>query len=255
MQRVGPALRWRALIDGEEAGDLKVIVRPDARCFASFERCRSGVEQALLAAVDDEFRVVLHVNVDENDETALRLYRQLGFVVHRRESIYAVPTDPATTCLEVEAIPGISLVPADRVDERSLRELDEALRQDVPGTDGWRWDEAAFREETFDPNYFDPTTYLVAVERGRGDYVGLARVWNNPGAPRLGLIAVLRRIGAAGSRAPCSVTCSPSCTSGACAKCVPRSTTPTTPRSRFSHRLARAAPAGRSSCAEMLPVR
>lgn len=105
--------------------------------------------------------------------------------------MYAVPTDPATTGLEIVAVPGIDLVSANRVDERRLRELDEVLRQDVPGTDGWRWDEAAFRDETFDATYFDPTTYLVAVERGRGEYVGLARVWNNPGAPRLGLIAVL----------------------------------------------------------------
>jgi len=141
--------------------------------------------------VDGELGVVLRVNVDENEKTALRLYRQLGFVVHRRESVYAIPTDHATTSLEVAAVPGIDLVPADQVNERGLRELDDALRQDVPGTDGWRWEEAAFRQETFDPNYFDPATYLVAVERGGGDYIGLARVWNNPGAPRLGLIAVL----------------------------------------------------------------
>lgn len=191
VHKAGTPLRWRVLIDGEEAGDLRVIVRPDARCFASFESCRSGVEQALLAAVDEEIGVVLHVNVAENDETALRLFEQLGFVIDRRESSYAVPTDPATTGLEIAAIPGIALVQADRVDERRLRELDDALRQDVPGTGGWRWDEAAFREETFDPAYFDPTMYLVAVELGRGEYVGIARVWNNPRAPRLGLIAVL----------------------------------------------------------------
>ena len=65
------------------------------------------------------------------------------------------------------------------------------MRQDVPGTDGWRWDAAAFRDETFDPAYFDPATYLVAVEEVGGGYVGLARVWDNPGAPRLGLVAVL----------------------------------------------------------------
>ena len=41
------------------------------------------------------------------------------------------------------------------------------------------------------PAYFDAATYLVALEQAGGDCIGLARVRNNPGAPRLGLIAVL----------------------------------------------------------------
>jgi ribosomal protein S18 acetylase RimI-like enzyme len=46
-----------------------------------------------------------------------------------------------------------------------------------------------FRRETFCPE-FDPATYLVAVGQDSGEYAGLARVWMNPGRPRLGLIAV-----------------------------------------------------------------
>jgi ribosomal protein S18 acetylase RimI-like enzyme len=53
-----------------------------------------------------------------------------------------------------------------------------------------RWDAEGFRKETFGPD-FDPATYLVAVEEASGEYAGLARVWNNPDGPRLGLIAVL----------------------------------------------------------------
>ena len=191
MRRLGQLLEWRAVIEGQDAGGLKLFVRPDARHFASFDSCQPGVEQASLAAMDEQVGCVLYVNVDENDKPALQLYQRLGFVVHRRESVYAVPTDPGATGLETEEVPGISLVTANHVDEQRLRVLDDALRQDVPGTDGWRWDEAAFHDETFDPAYFDPATYLVAVEKPGGDYVGLARVWNNPGAPRLGLIAVV----------------------------------------------------------------
>jgi RimJ/RimL family protein N-acetyltransferase len=36
------------------------------------------------------------------------------------------------------------------------------------------------------------TTLLVAVDGVSGDYIGLVRVWNRPGRPRLGLIAVVR---------------------------------------------------------------
>jgi ribosomal protein S18 acetylase RimI-like enzyme len=63
----------------------------------------------------------------------------------------------------------------------------------VPGTDGWRWDPAGFQAETFESPFFDPSTYLIAVERESGDDAGLVRVWNKPTRPRLGLIAVLPR--------------------------------------------------------------
>jgi GNAT superfamily N-acetyltransferase len=68
--------------------------------------------------------------------------------------------------------------------------LDDALRQDVPGTAGWRWDAGDFREETFDSPEFDPALYQVAVEAVSGTYIGLVRVWRTAGTPRLGLIAV-----------------------------------------------------------------
>jgi ribosomal protein S18 acetylase RimI-like enzyme len=77
-------------------------------------------------------------------------------------------------------------------DEARLMRLDDALRQDVPGTDGWRWPEAAdFREATFRDGAYDPATYLVAVADTPGEYVGLARVWWKLTSPRLGMIAVL----------------------------------------------------------------
>src|SRR5262249_18835871 len=70
------------------------------------------------------------------------------------------------------------------------RRLDDALRQDVPGSEGWQWDAGDFRAETFGP-FFDPATYLVAVDRASGEYAGLVRIWRNRAGPRLGLIATL----------------------------------------------------------------
>ena len=50
----------------------------------------------------------------------------------------------------------------------------------------------------------DPATYLVAVDDVNQAYAGLARVWNNPGHPRLDLIGVMpgyrRRAGPVMSR-------------------------------------------------------
>jgi RimJ/RimL family protein N-acetyltransferase len=70
-----------------------------------------------------------------------------------------------------------------------LRLLDDLLRQDVPGSDGWRWDEKGFHEETYESPDFDPTTYLGAVD-GDGEYLGIARIWMKPQQPRLGFIGV-----------------------------------------------------------------
>jgi ribosomal protein S18 acetylase RimI-like enzyme len=85
---------------------------------------------------------------------------------------------------------GVIVISANDAFEDQLRHLDDALRQDVPGAEGWKWDPVDFNEETFRAD-FDPATYLVAVDVPSGEYIGLARGWINPGRPRLGLIAVL----------------------------------------------------------------
>jgi RimJ/RimL family protein N-acetyltransferase len=61
--------------------------------------------------------------------------------------------------------------------------LDDELRRDVPGTDGWRWTADAFVEETFS----GPSVYLVAP-----DYTGICRVWLREPTPRLGFVGVRR---------------------------------------------------------------
>lgn len=152
------------------------MIRPDGRRFV---RARD-----LPGASAGE----VYCTVDEADADALALCERLGFVVNRRESRYLIPTD----ALPAAPLPaGIALLSADEVDRDRLRLLDDALRQDVPGTDGWRWDEAGFREE-FDDAY-DPSTYLVAVAEATEEYVGLVRVWRNPSGPRLGMVGVLPR--------------------------------------------------------------
>jgi ribosomal protein S18 acetylase RimI-like enzyme len=194
VRRLSPDLAWRAFAGEEGVGLVKASVRPDERCFVFFDSCRAEAHEPLLAAVGQELGRDLYVTVDEADDAGRSLYEQLGFVVNRRESEYLIPTDPEVNGLRgVESPPGFVLAGADQVEEARLRVLDDKLRQDVPGTDGWRWDEAGFREETFDSPSFDPTTYLIAVEHTSGDYAGLMRVWNNFMGPRLGLIGVVPR--------------------------------------------------------------
>jgi GNAT superfamily N-acetyltransferase len=149
------------------------VIRPDGRRFVR-------VAELPVLPEGEVYCAVL-----ETDAESLALCERLGFVVNRRESHYLVPTDAIPAAVVPE---GVRLVTADEVDLERLRLLDDALRQDVPGTDGWRWDEAGFRGE-FDDAY-DPSTYLVAVAED-GAYVGLVRVWHNPAGPRLGMIGVL----------------------------------------------------------------
>jgi ribosomal protein S18 acetylase RimI-like enzyme len=172
-------------------GTVKALLRPDNRCFIFFDSCRADAYQPLLAAAAESVDCDLYISVDEADSGKLASYLPLGLEVSRREGCYRVPTSPNATGLGGARLPtGLAVISAEDADEDRLRLLDDALRQDVPGADGWRWDAAGFHEETFSPA-FDPATYLVAVAPASGEYAGLLRVWNDPQGPLLGLIAAL----------------------------------------------------------------
>jgi ribosomal protein S18 acetylase RimI-like enzyme len=130
----------------------------------------------------------LFAMVDEEDGELLHALEARGFVRERRELALVLPTEVA----RVPPPPGVEIVRADEVDETALRLLDDELRQDVPGADGWRWDSAGFREETYLSSDFDPAVYLVATSADAP--VGICRVWIRPEHPRLGLIAVRRSL-------------------------------------------------------------
>jgi ribosomal protein S18 acetylase RimI-like enzyme len=182
---------WRLRDDEHIVGTVKALVRPDERCFVFFDSCRADAYQPLLAAAAESVQRDLYVCVDEADSGQLASYLPLGFEVCRREGAYLVPTSPDVTGLgDASLPPGLAVISAEDADEDRLRLLDDALRQHVPGADGWRWDAPGFHEETFCPA-FDPATYLVAVAQAGGEYAGLLRVWNNPEGPLLGLIAAL----------------------------------------------------------------
>jgi RimJ/RimL family protein N-acetyltransferase len=184
---------WAARHGGSVVGGASAFVRPDGRCFVAFRSCRAEAYGPLLQAIARHVGRDLYTEIDQSDAALRDRLVGLGFVINRREHAYVVPTDPAVTGLTDATIPaGFELRTADQVDEDRLRALDEELRRDVPGADGWRWDRQEFRQQTWDAPDFDPATYLVAIERATGRYAGLVRVWHRPSGPRLGLIGVGR---------------------------------------------------------------
>ncbi|HSK23428.1 MAG TPA: GNAT family N-acetyltransferase [Egicoccus sp.] len=156
---------------------------------ASADACRT-----LLAAVARDVDGPLHTTVEASDAARLADLASAGFVPTRRESEYVLDVATALGRLGDASLPtGYVLANVGDVPPDELRVLDDRLRQDVPGTDGWEWDAAGFHDETYDPGQFDPQLYWIAVHQVDGERVGLVRVWRRPEAFRLGLIAVLPR--------------------------------------------------------------
>ena len=193
VSRMGPTLTWRALDGDLVAGEVSARLRPDNRWFLYFDTWRADACPPLADAVARDLGRDLYVTLEDAEHDALDACAQAGFAVRRRESYYRIPADPAVTGLAGAVLPaGLDVLSAAEADITRLRLLDDALRQDVPGCEGWRWDAGQFRAETFSP-FFDPATYLVAVDRASGDYAGLVRIWRSRAGPRLGLIAILAR--------------------------------------------------------------
>jgi GNAT superfamily N-acetyltransferase len=191
VSRMGPALVWRAFDGDLVAGEVSARLRPDSRCFLYFDTWRADACPPLADAVAHDLGRDLYVTLEDAEYDALEACEAAGFAVHRRESYYRIPAGPAVTGLAGAVLPaGFGVLSAADADITRLRLLDDALRQDVPGCSGWRWDAEQFRAETFGA-FFDPATYLVAVDQASGDYAGLVRVWRNRAGPRLGLIATL----------------------------------------------------------------
>jgi ribosomal protein S18 acetylase RimI-like enzyme len=175
---------WIALRDGAAIGELHLWLAPDRQLRLFFEDTDPAAYEVLIGKVDGPCLTT----VDEADRSAIDALTALGFTPVRREVRLELPV--SRTSFAVPA--GYRLISAADTGVRELMALDDALRDDVPGAEGWESDEVSFREQTYDSPYFDPATYLVAVDTAGGSYAGLVRIWNGPRPlPRLGLIGVL----------------------------------------------------------------
>lgn len=183
---------WRVLRGDESSGSAYALCRPNRRWFVSVDTWDEDEFEPLVEAMADDLRHDLYTTLEEGDPE-LRHWLALGFSVHRRELRFRMPVDPRRTGLDTAGTDlTVALLPADAVDVALLRRLDDTLREDVPGAEGWRNDPDEFAQYTFGSKQFDPTTYLVAVDDAAARFAGLVRVWNMPKVPRLGLVGVSR---------------------------------------------------------------
>lgn len=186
--------RWVALDQGRAVGSVDTWLRPDDRMFLSFVGRKPAVWQPLADAVVAALGRPVYSFVDTDAPEAVAGLQAANFDIELEEERFRVRFDAALARLERAWLPsGFSIHPADTVDDDRLFTLDNTLRQDTPGTDGWRGDRDWFGRELAESPPFDPSAYLVAVDDSNGEYAGLARIWRNPTGPRFGLIGVLRQ--------------------------------------------------------------
>lgn len=174
--RVVPGRQWHALEDDVVVGRANVFRRPDGRAFLAADAWKDEVTTALLRVAISDVPGDLYSTVDENDAAQRALLDAAGFLESRREHEYLIPVGGVLAGTAGRETPGIRIVSAADVDAERLMRLDDALRQDVPGADGWVGELAEFRSYTFGAPQFDPELYLVAVTDD-DRYAGLVRLW------------------------------------------------------------------------------
>jgi RimJ/RimL family protein N-acetyltransferase len=181
-----PRPRWVARRGVEAIGVLDVWTSPDGRHRMYFDvpTVRPDVYRALADAAVAALGGAGYANADAGDAERLAALAAAGFGPSRREHRFAIPVRR----LDAPVPGGIEIRSAADVSPLRLLALDVAVRQLIPGSDGWTADPLWFEEETFGSPDFDPRTYLVACDGPA--LVGLCRVWRGR-VPRLGCVAVL----------------------------------------------------------------
>ena len=189
--RLSRTASWNLVRGADTIASAHAMCRPDGRWYVSIDAWDDTAWAPLLEVMSVALGCDLHTIVDESDAATLAGWRRFGFEVARREIDYLIPVDPGVTGLVESRLPdGIVLLAADAVDETELRLLDDTVRADVPGSAGWLNDPQEFRERSFDERYFDPSTYLVALDDTGPAFTGLVRIAVLPRRPRLGLLGV-----------------------------------------------------------------
>lgn len=191
-ERQGQVLqRWFAVDDGTPVGALLTWLRPDDRMFLMFKvidpRAYVPMTEAAVAALGRSVSAMC----DDAETDHLAALLEAGFSIETTGDRFVIPFAAIRQRLERAWTPtGYVIRSVTDVDEDRAFELDNKVRNLVPGTDGWHGDREWFGEELQSPE-FDPAAYLIAIEEATNTYAGLIRTWRNPDGPRLGLVAVL----------------------------------------------------------------
>lgn len=176
-------LHWHALEDDRVVGRAEASRRPDGRLFLSVDAWHRPVFDRLAQAVLAALPAPLYTVVDEADTDLLSNWERAGLTPRRREWEYLVPTDPGAGVSSPRPDGVTILGPGDAALEPLLA-LDEAVREEVEATVGWR----EMPAEVLPRSAMNPATYVVAAAEDR--YVGLVRLAMLTRQPRIGLIAV-----------------------------------------------------------------
>ena len=156
---------WLAWDGDHVVGAVHPWRSPDGRHRLFYDRCRPDAYAPLADIIDGPCQT----GIDADDTEHLQALIGAGFVEFRRENDYEIPV----VRIDAAVPAGLRIVTADDVIDERLMMLDCALRDDVPGSDGWQPNLTWFREETYTPPFYDPLTYRVALDGD--DLIGLAR--------------------------------------------------------------------------------
>lgn len=187
--------RWIAVENGRGIGVINPWRGPDRRVRLSLDCRDSTAYQPLIRAAVAALNADIRVTVSGSDLVQRRAYTAVGFRLEYTEDVYSARFTTAVAALRKAELPdGFTVITADRADGRSWFTLDNTLRQDIRGNEGWRGDLKWFADHNYDSPYFDPAAHLIAVDDSNGEYAGLVRFRNGPlRQPRLGMLGVLRQ--------------------------------------------------------------
>ena len=191
-ERQGQALqRWVAIDDGTPVGAFLTWLRPDDRMFLMFKVSDPRAYRPLSDVAVDALGRSVSTICDDADTDHLEALQDAGFRIETTSDRFVIPFAAILRRVARAWVPsGYAIRSVIDLDEDRVFELDNKVRNLVPGTDGWYGDREWFGEELRSPG-FDPSAYLVAVEEATDSYAGLLRIWRNLDGPRLGLVAVL----------------------------------------------------------------
>lgn len=191
--------QWHAVEDDRVVGRGHTAHRPDGRLYLSIDTWQDAVFGRLAGAMLNDLPRPLYTLVDQADRDLTARWERTGFAARRHEWAYLVPTDPLVTGLESVPLPeDVTVTPIGTALEAPLRELYDAIHDEVDATIGWASmpAEVPVRPDgtgldgtgPAGTGPYDPAPYAVAVQSGR--YVGLIRVTGRARQPRIGLLAV-----------------------------------------------------------------
>lgn len=168
---------------------MRAVQRPDGAWSVRLPEDQPGAWPALVeAATGEGCGTLLTSRPAHQSDDHVRGLQRAGFTPTRTETAWRIPLDPR---LAKPVRTQHRLLSVTEFDAEAVAALDNAIRADIPGTQGWAATGTQLLESLDDPD-FDPDLYRIALHPETGNLDGLIRGWNRCPEPRLGCIGVAR---------------------------------------------------------------